>query len=160
MLLCVVRHPLPGCGALWGGWVLENFLFSSWTLPGGRMPVQPGIYPFGWCKKVEFNHILFISCHIQPSEGGGFVFAPRADGSDGRMNVCVVSHSSRKRLIPVMLQALTGRFKKHKGARMFECREVSIHTDAPLPIHVDGEFCGTQTDLRAECISRQIRMGI
>ena len=38
-------------------------------------------------KKVEFNHILFISCHIQPSEGGGFVFAPRADGSDGRMNV-------------------------------------------------------------------------
>ena len=31
-------------------------------------------------KRVEFNNILFISCHIQPSEGGGFVFAPKADG--------------------------------------------------------------------------------
>lgn len=111
-------------------------------------------------KKVEFNHILFISCHIQPSEGGGFLFAPRADGSDGRMNICVVSHSSRTKLLRVMLQALTGRFKKHTGARNFECREVSIHTDAPLPVHVDGEFCGVQTELRAQCISRQIRMVI
>lgn len=118
--------------ALWAAGSWKTFLFSSWTLPGGRMPGPAGIYPFGWCKKVEFNHILFISCHIQPSEGGGFVFAPRADGSDGRMNVCVVSHSSRKRLIRDAA-ALTGRFKKHKGARMFECREVSIHTDAPLP---------------------------
>lgn len=137
---------------------LSGFLFGLCQVL--RCRSSRGYILLDGVKKVEFNHILFISCHIQPSEGGGFAFAPRADGSDGRMNICVVSHSSRKRLIPVMLQALTGRFKKHKGARVFECREVSIHTDAPLPVHADGEFCGMQTDLRAECISRQIRMGI
>ena len=45
-------------------------------------------------KRVEFNNILFISCHIQPSEGGGFVFAPKADGKDGLMNICVVSYAT------------------------------------------------------------------
>ena len=46
-------------------------------------------------KKVEFNHIAFISCHIQPFEGGGFKLAPRANCSDGKLSVCVVSHAAK-----------------------------------------------------------------
>ena len=111
-------------------------------------------------KKVEFNHILFISCHIQPSEGGGFLFAPGADGSDGKMDICVVSHASRSKLIPFLLSSAKcyqGRRKRGR-ARSYECREVQIHTEAPLPVHVDGEFCGCQTDIQAECIARKVRM--
>lgn len=109
-------------------------------------------------KKVEFNNILFISCHIQPSEGGGFLFAPKADGSDGKMNICVVSHAARTKLIPVLLSALAGRRGRQKGIRSYECREVSIHTEAALPVHVDGECCGLQTDIQAGCIARKVRM--
>lgn len=109
-------------------------------------------------KRVEFNNILFISCHIQPSEGGGFVFAPKADGKDGLMNICVVSHSNRMKLIPLLLGAMTGRKKRYKGTRTYECREVKIHTDAPLPVHVDGEVCGNVNDIQAECIPRKVRM--
>lgn len=109
-------------------------------------------------KKVEFNNILFISCHIQPSEGGGFLFAPRADGSDGKMNICVVSHAARTKLIPVLLAAFAGQRGKRKGARSFECREIAIHTEASLPVHVDGESCGMQTDIQAGCIARKVRM--
>lgn len=111
-------------------------------------------------KKIEFNHILFISCHIQPSEGGGFFFAPKADGSDGRMNICVVSHGARARLIPIVLGALRGKSGHPRGARSYECREISIHTDAALPVHVDGEFCGCQTDIQAGCIPRKVRLMI
>ena len=109
-------------------------------------------------KKVGFNNILFISCHIQPSEGGGFLFAPGADGSDGKMNICVVSHAAKARMIPVLLSALTRRKGKQKGVRSFECREIAIHTEAALPVHADGECCGLQTDIQAGCIARKVRM--
>lgn len=111
-------------------------------------------------KKVEFNNILFISCHIHPSEGGGFLFAPRADGSDGKLNICVVSHANRTKLIPVLMSAVTGRRGRRKGVRSYECREIAIHTEAGLPVHVDGECCGLQTDIQAGCITRKVRMMI
>lgn len=109
-------------------------------------------------KKVEFNHILFISCHIQPTEGNGFLFAPKAEANDGKMNVCVFSHARRTKLIPVLLAAFTGKRVKYKGARVFECREISIHTETALPVHADGEMCGVQTDIHADCIPRKVRM--
>lgn len=109
-------------------------------------------------KKVEFNHIAFISCHIQPFEGGGFKLAPKADCCDGKLSVCVVSNASKRRLIPIFLESLAGRHSKHKGIRSYECGEIRIHTERPLPVHADGESCGIQTDLELECIPRKIRI--
>lgn len=109
-------------------------------------------------RKIEFNYILFISCHIHPSEGGGFLFAPKADGRDGRMNLCVFSHRTRLKLIPVLIASALGRSRKGKGLRSYECQEAAIHTDQPFPVHVDGEFCGLQTDIQVECVRQKIRM--
>lgn len=109
-------------------------------------------------KKVEFNHIAFISCHIQPYEGGGFKLAPRADCSDGKLSVCVVSQAARRKLVPILLESLAGRHGKRKGVRSFECSEIMIHTERALPVHADGEGCGIQTDLQLDCIARKIRI--
>lgn len=109
-------------------------------------------------KKVEFNHIAFISCHIQPYEGGGFMLAPKARPGDGKLSVCVVSHSSKLKLVPVLLASLRGRHGKRKGVRTYECQEVQIHTECPLPVHTDGESCGIQTDLEVSCVPRKLRL--
>ena len=69
-----------------------------------------------------------------------------------------MNHSNRMKLIPLLLGAMTGRKKRYKGTRTYECREVKIHTDAPLPVHVDGEVCGNVNDIQAECIPRKVRM--
>lgn len=144
MTLQSVRQPLtPGFAARLGH---MGFRRLSYLLLGigqfFKCRSSRGYIVLDGVKRVEFNNILFISCHIQPSEGGGFVFAPKADGKDGLMNICVVSHSNRMKLIPLLLGAMTGRKKRYKGTRTYECREVKIHTDAPLPVHVDGEVCG------------------
>lgn len=136
----------------------------SYIIPGMRQLFKSksskGYIILDGVKKVEFNNILFISCHIQPSEGGGFMFAPKADGCDGKMNICVVSHAARTRLIPVLLSAFAKPRGRQKGIRSFECREIAIHTEAGLPVHADGECCGIQTDIQAGCIARKVRLMI
>ena len=104
------------------------------------------------------QHPFHILSHTA-LRGRRFLFAPRADGSDGKLNICVMSHSTRIKLIPVLLSALIGR-RRPKGVRTYECREVSIHTEAALPVHADGESCGFQTDIQASCIARKVRMMI
>ncbi|MFR5602068.1 MAG: diacylglycerol/lipid kinase family protein [Lachnospiraceae bacterium] len=110
-------------------------------------------------QKVELNHIYFISSHIHPYEGGGFKFAPRADAADGQLTVCVMHHSSKAKLLPILADALfKKRNKKYKGMRNYNCREVVIHTERPMAVHVDGESCFCQQDLEIRCIPKKIRM--
>lgn len=109
-------------------------------------------------KKVEFNHIYFISSHIHGSEGGGFRFVQKADYSDGQMNICVVHNSSKLHVVPVLADALFGRTGHHRGVRFYQCREVSIHTERPMPVHVDGESCFCQTDIHLRCVEKALKM--
>ena len=109
-------------------------------------------------QRVEFNHIIFISAHIHPYEGGGFQFAPKADPRDGKLEICVVSMRNKLRLIPALLRAKRRPLKNGKGIRFFECREAHIHIDRPLAVHADGESCRCQTDIEVRCVERQLRM--
>lgn len=109
-------------------------------------------------RKVEFNHMYFVSAHIHPSEGGGFYFAPEADPGDGKLEICVASHSSKLRLIPMLIRSRLPRFVKRKGVRVYECREARIHMDLAALVHTDGEICRFQSDLEIQCIEKKIRV--
>lgn len=108
-------------------------------------------------KRVEFNYIYFISIQNHPYEGGGVRFAPKADCSDGQMEVCVVSHSVKKQVFSILFRAWLRR-SHNKGMRIYPCREVQIHTERPLAVHADGESCQFQQDLEVQCIERKVRM--
>lgn len=109
-------------------------------------------------RRVEFNHILFISAHIHPYEGGGFCFAPDADPQDGKLELCVVSTRNRLKLIPLLLRSRRKLLTSQKGIRFFSCREAHIHVDRPLFVHTDGESCRMQTDVDVRCVERQLRI--
>lgn len=109
-------------------------------------------------RKVEFNHIYFISSHIHPFEGGGFKFAPQADYADGKLELCVVHSSSKYQLFPAMIDAWFRHMGHRRGIRFYDCHEVQIHTERPMPVHVDGESCFCQTDIHLRCIERKLRM--
>lgn len=109
-------------------------------------------------KKVEFNHIYFTSVHIHPYEGGGFRLAPKANCSDGELDVCVVHNSQKSGLIPILVDALLGRMGRHRGVRFYQCKEVQIHTERPMAVHADGESCYSQTDIHLRCVEKKVRM--
>lgn len=109
-------------------------------------------------QKVELNHIYFISAHIHAFEGGGFRFAPEADPCDGKLTLCVVHHSAKLKLIPFLFRSLVGHQKRYRGVRSYTCREVEIHTERPMPVHVDGEGCMYQKRIHLRCIPGKVRM--
>lgn len=110
-------------------------------------------------KKVEFNYIYFISAQLHPCEGGGFRFAPKADYSDGKLELCVASHSSKIQLFQVFLRAFFRHpVKRNKGIRIYQCREAMIHTDKPMAVHADGESCQYQNHLDIRCIEKKLRI--
>ena len=128
---------------------LREFLFAR--------PVKGYILLDG-SRKVEFNHILFISAHIHPYEGGGFCFAPQADPTDGKLAICVASTRNKLKLVPILLGAKRKGLKNCSGVRFFECREAHIHIDRPLAVHTDGESCRFQTDIDVRCVEKQLKM--
>lgn len=128
---------------------LKQFIFAAPT---------KGYLLLDGVQKVEFNHIYFVSAQIHPYEGGGFRFAPKADPMDGKLDICVVHHSVKVKLIPFLLSSLLKRDVKHQGVRRYTCREAEIHTDKIMPVHVDGESCFCQKDLQIRCIEKKIRI--
>lgn len=109
-------------------------------------------------QRVELNHIYFISAHIHAYEGGGFKFAPAADPCDGKLTLCVVHHGWKLKLIPFLVRSVLGHHKKYRGVRCYQCAEVEIHMERPMPVHVDGESCMNQKDIHLRCIQGKIRM--
>ena len=108
-------------------------------------------------RRVEFNYIYFISTQIEPCEGGGFWFAPKADGSDGMMDICIVSTASKCQVFGILVRALLKRSHNH-GLRWYSCREIKIHTERPMAVHVDGESCECQSDIDIRCIGRKLKI--
>lgn len=109
-------------------------------------------------RRVEFNHIYFVSVHNHGSEGGGFFFAPKAVCDDGELELCVAHTASKLRLLPVLLDAYRGHLGRRRGVHFYRCREAVIHVDCPLPVHADGENCYCQEELRVRCVKQKLRM--
>ena len=70
----------------------------------------------------------------------------------------MVHLGKKRKLIPILLGALTGGHIRCRGVRAYVCREAEIHMERPMAVHVDGESCQMQKDLQIRCIPQQIRM--
>lgn len=109
-------------------------------------------------RRVEFNHIYFVSIHNHRSEGGGFQFAPKAAYDDGEVELCVAHTASKLRLVMVLFTACLGHLGRQRGVHVYRCREAVIHVERPLPVHTDGENCFCQDELRVRCVKKKLRM--
>lgn len=117
-----------------------------------------GILETDMGKKYPMSKICFVSFHIHPFEGGGFKFAPKADYSDGLIDVCMVYGRGKLGLIPVLLSSIRGHHTKKRGVRVIQCKEAHLKVERPCKVHADGEMFGAQDDISVRCISRRIRM--
>lgn len=105
-----------------------------------------------------FKKVFFISVHNHPYEGGGFAFAPKANPSDGLLDICIIYGLNRLQLIPVLLASMKGNPPHFKGVQTYRCKSVSINSKTPQPVHADGESCQNHTYLKISCRPKTFKM--
>lgn len=120
-------------------------------------PVK-GYIVFDNVKRVELDHIYFITFHVCEGEKKKKKSSSQAENEDGKMRVYVANSSRKSKMIPILFDIVMGVRRKERGIRVFECSEASVHLNRPLAVHVDGESCMCQKDIEIRCIPKRIRM--
>ena len=85
---------------------------------------------------------VFVQIANAQYMGGGFHFAPMADLADGLLDVCIVGDFSKGELIRQIPGVYRGRHVTHPKFRHFRTRSVTISTDPPANLQLDGELLG------------------
>lgn len=102
-------------------------------------------------EPIEIKKLLFVTGMNHRYEGGGFMFCPNADASDGYLDLCVVGDVWK----PVVLLALpTAYFGRHffiKGVTAHRAHKFHVETSAPLWVHTDGEVITQTHSFTATC---------
>lgn len=105
---------------------------------------------------INVKKMLFTSIHNNRFEGGGFLFCPNADNSDGLLDICVAENISSLKFLFSLPLAFFGKHLIIKGVENYRCKEIEIKSTTPRPIHTDGETLQRQLHISASCGDDQI----
>ncbi len=100
---------------------------------------------------VEIGNILFTACMLHRFEGGGFMFSPDADATDGILNLCAVGDISKALILYALPTAFKGKHYRYKGITPYQARKVRIDVSSPLWVHTDGEVARKSRSITVTC---------
>ncbi len=83
---------------------------------------------------------LLVAMGIGPRGGGGFFLTPDAVQDDDLIQSCTVSPISRLHMIYLLVKSLKGRHVTSKYVTMRQNRRITLKSDIPVAIHIDGEM--------------------
>jgi len=91
-------------------------------------------------REMTMDKILTFITMNHRYEGGGFLFAPHADATDGIFNICTAANLLPKWVILLLLpSAFWGKHYLFPGIEPYKASNIHITTSTPLWIHTDGE---------------------
>jgi len=89
----------------------------------------------------ESGYLMMVEVCNGTTAGGSYRFAPHADPSDGRLDVCLVRRVSLPRFLLAVPRVMRGTHARMREVVMFQTRELTIHSpEQPLLLHLDGEL--------------------
>lgn len=102
--------------------------------------------------RVAVIDCLFVALANSRQYGNGAVIAPAARLDDGRLDVVMVGRQSWWRLATRVPALFRGTLAPGPGLQMDTFRQLTLASDRPIQLHVDGEpqRAGTQLTVRAE----------
>jgi YegS/Rv2252/BmrU family lipid kinase len=88
------------------------------------------------------RRVFMVAVANMPSYGGGMLITPEARPDDGLLDVCVVSHLSRREVVRVVPKMYSGGHVGHHAVVMLRGREVIASAERRVRCHADGELVG------------------
>ncbi|GAA2060060.1 diacylglycerol kinase [Williamsia deligens] len=98
---------------------------------------------------------VMVAVGNTPTYGGGMRVCPDAQIDDGLLDVTVVAHTSRSRLLRLFPTIYRGTHVRHRGVHTRRSRSVSVRSADPLPVSADGEILGVTPvtiDIRSRAV--------
>jgi YegS/Rv2252/BmrU family lipid kinase len=91
--------------------------------------------------------------------GGGMMMCPEAEPDDGLFDVLTIGDLTKRDLLLTLPKTYRGRHLPHPKAELLRGSVVTIESDTPLPIELDGEQPGT-TPARFEVVPGALRVRV
>ena len=91
--------------------------------------------------------------------GGGMKLAPDARQDDGAFDVVTIGDVTKLDFMTTAPTLYSGRYLSHPKVELMRSSSVSIRSDAPLPLEIDGEPIGT-TPARFDVLPSALRLRV
>jgi diacylglycerol kinase (ATP) len=103
--------------------------------------------------------VMAMLCAVANAQyyGGGMCIAPDARIDDGLLDVCIVGDMGRLEFLRAFPQVFKGAHVTHPKVTMLRGRHVTIESDMPLPVLVDGDVL-TNTPVEFTLVSHAIHV--
>jgi YegS/Rv2252/BmrU family lipid kinase len=106
-------------------------------------------------REVKINSNLIVVANGRFA-GGGMMLAPHAEVDDGLLDVIVTDGATRLDVIKELARIQRGTHLKNPKVTEIRAREVSIETEEPMAVDLDGEMVGF-TPARLVIVASAIR---
>ncbi|MGB3260600.1 diacylglycerol/lipid kinase family protein [Paenisporosarcina sp.] len=91
-------------------------------------------------KKLE--KVWFATVSNQPYFGGGMKISPQSNPADGQIELTVVHHLSRIKLLLVFVSVFFGKHTSFKEVHQMSATSFTLTTNDRMYRHTDGEYAG------------------
>jgi YegS/Rv2252/BmrU family lipid kinase len=109
--------------------VIQTIIMNHWPI---KMKIETDV------EKIEQENLLVALCN-GPREGGGFLLVPDAKIDDGLLNFAMIAYCDRFTMFRLVPEVMKGTHGKFKQVRFGSCRKMTLTSDMPLYVHLDGE---------------------
>lgn len=106
----------------------------------------------------QFKDFLFITSMIHRYEGGGFMFCPDADCSDGVIDICAVGPIAKPIILLALPSALKGQHLKYPHIYPYKTSTIRIDADRDFWVHTDGEVFAKCSSITIKCLQNRIQL--
>lgn len=83
---------------------------------------------------------LLLAIGVGPRIGGGFFLTPDASFDDALLDSCLVNPVGRATMLQMLPRVMRGTHVNSRHVTMRRSHSISLVSDLPLPIHIDGEI--------------------
>ena len=86
------------------------------------------------------QEVLMLAVANGTREGGGFNITPRANTSDGQLDLAMIGPVSRLRLLQIIPDVMNGTHERHPEISVSRIQHLQVRSSQPLLSHFDGEM--------------------
>jgi len=102
-------------------------------------------------QTISIKRMLFLAGMNHRYEGGGFMFAPKANDHDGIVDICCASNATVLRVLRILPTAYKGNHVHFPEINEYHIPSYTVKTDVPMWLHADGEPLVMTNHLKVSC---------